>query len=388
MLTSFDIVSDIDLRDEICSTQLGDRRRSERYARIVECLAIEPAASIPTAMGDEACVEAYYRLMRNDSVDHSKLIEPHINNTVRRCEALGTVIIAHDTTEYSFGIHEEPSRKGLPHLSSKRQGFQCHVSLALSADGLRTPLGLLNSKPFVHDNHNLQAADKPFWAQCGGILANEHDRWFEAVAKTEDLLAGVEKVIHVMDREGDDYSSLVAMEGCGYGFVVRMVKGRNISTGPLRKDKDKLSNALDKVPFLAKTRKVKLSARSKANSSRSNPARRTRMATLQARATTVELRRPNNVPETDSPNSETFNVVEVREVKTPKEQEAVRWLLVTNQVIDGDESIWEIVDWYRGRWLVEEYFKASRSPPPRAPSLRLSRLTPPSRSSVRLFCAW
>ncbi len=359
MLTSTAIVSQISLRDEVLSAKLGDRRRSERYAKLVERLAVEPAASIPTAMGDEAACEAYYRFMRNNAIEHFKLIDPHIDNTVLRCKDLDVVLVAHDTTEFAFDIHEQPARKGLPRLSSKRQGFKWHASLALSADGLRTPLGLLNSMPFVHDNDDLQACDRPFWDNIGGIFNNEQERWFEAVANVEARLEGVTKVVHIMDREADDYRGLVGMEGCGYGFVVRMVKGRNVSTGPLRKDKDKLANALEKTPWQTQTREVKLSARS--NSSKSYPARRARVATFKIRAATVELRRPNNVEAAGSPNSETFNVVEVQEVNAPQGQEAVRWLLVTNEAIDGDDGAWQIVDWYRARWVVEEYFKAIKT---------------------------
>ena len=44
--------------------------------------------------------------------------------------------------------------------------------------------------------------------------------------------------------------------------------------------------------------------------------------------------------------------------------EPVDWLLLTSEPIDTDEQILEVVDIYRARWLIEEYFSAlkTRSP--------------------------
>jgi hypothetical protein len=48
----------------------------------------------------------------------------------------------HDTTAFEFGGRTK--REGLGHLiKSSAQGFFGHFSLALTADGSRTPLGLL-----------------------------------------------------------------------------------------------------------------------------------------------------------------------------------------------------------------------------------------------------
>lgn len=362
MVSSLDVIADTNLRDEVLSAALGDSRRTERFADVVAKFAVDPSASVPVAMGDEAGREGYYRLMRNEAIDHFDLIAPHLDRTAQRSEALDVVVVAHDTTTFAFDVRDgEVTREHLARLSSRRQGFLWHASLALSADGLRTPLGLIHSRPFVHDNDEIDSEARAFWDDCGGIYQNEQDRWFESVAAAEERLASVHKVVHVMDREGDDFRTLVGMEACGYHFVIRMLKDRNVCDGPRRADKRKLREALDEVSWSEQTRSVELSARSKSQAGPNHPVRRAREAKLKVRATTVEVRRPDNVKAALSPNRLEVHVVEVLEVEPPQDQEPVHWLLVTDQPIDDEEAIWQIVDWYRARWVIEEYFKAIKT---------------------------
>ncbi|TXD35275.1 hypothetical protein FRC96_11395 [Lujinxingia vulgaris] len=161
-------------------------------------------------------------------------------------------------------------------------------------------------------------------------------------------------MIHVMDREGDDFNTLFPMVFSGYGFVVRMTGDRNVSTGPKRSEKAPLEAVLDKVEWSKSMRTIKLSARPKRKASKSHRARRFRSARLKIRATRVELRRPDNLPAANSPARFGVNVVEVSEIRAPEGEDPVRWLLVTDRPIDTDEDCWQIVDWYRARWQIEE----------------------------------
>ena len=55
------------------------------------------------------------------------------------------------------------------------------------------------------------------------------------------------------------------------------------------------------------------------------------------------------------------NVVEVTEINPPSGQEPVHWLLVTTRPVDTAQKLWKVVDHYRSRWTVEEYFKAMKT---------------------------
>ena len=55
------------------------------------------------------------------------------------------------------------------------------------------------------------------------------------------------------------------------------------------------------------------------------------------------------------------NVIDVIEDTPPEGCEAVRWILVTREPIDTQEDVERVVDIYRCRWLIEEYFKALKT---------------------------
>jgi hypothetical protein len=355
------VLSNVRLADEVANAPLGDKRRSDRFVEIVLRLAEDPQASIPDAMKSEAAAEAYYRLMRNEAVDHFSLNVPHIESTQKRCAGLATLLVVHDTTEFAFDIHDEPARENLARLSMNRQGFHWHASLAVTADGLRAPMGLVESRPFVHASEIEGEESVKMWSEIDGIMANEQERWLDSVERSDARLTSVGKVIHVMDREGDDYLTLFPMLVAGYSFVVRMVGNRNVSTGPRRKDFQSLEEALEEVLWNEDERDVMLSARPKRKAKNGHPVRRARQARLKMRSVAVELRRPNQIPADHAPDRIAVHVVEVCEVAPPKDEEPVRWLLVTDQPIDTSDACWQVVDWYRSRWVIEEYFKAIKT---------------------------
>src|SRR5215208_2853949 len=127
---------------EFANAQLGDRRLSIRLVKLAETLAAAPGKSIPQATGRRCDEDAAYRFLSNDAVRPAAILEPHFQQTSRRAAEAGTVIVAHDTTEFGFGGTSR--RLGLGRLrTEKDQGFLAHVSLAVTADGARRPLGLL-----------------------------------------------------------------------------------------------------------------------------------------------------------------------------------------------------------------------------------------------------
>jgi hypothetical protein len=56
-----------------------------------------------------------------------------------------------------------------------------------------------------------------------------------------------------------------------------------------------------------------------------------------------------------------LNVVRVWEANPPPDEEPVEWVLFTSDPIDTEAQILKIVDRYRARWTIEEYFKALKT---------------------------
>jgi hypothetical protein len=89
-------------------------------------------------------------------------------------------------------------------------------------------------------------------------------------------------------------------------------------------------------------------------------ARHAREATLNVSAMEVELARSSNFAP-GSPPSLKVHVVTVVERDCPKGDEPIAWYLVTNEPIATSEQVAAVVDAYRARWVVEEFFKALKT---------------------------
>ena len=355
-----DILSETTPAQEVAGAKLGDKRRTDRLVRILDALARRPDRSIPEALEDEADQEGYYRFIRNPNVQPEDVVEPHFDATAGRAEMLPHVLCIHDTTEFAWNLRDGHMREHLAELSARRQGFKWHSSIVTSADGTRAPLGTVAAQPFVHQGDCPDEETVESWDERGGIFDNEKWRWFLGVERAEARLEDVDRVTHVMDREGDDFEMLFCMVAEGYDFLVRMCIERNVCTGERRSDYESIREALADRPWRGH-REVELSARPASKASSSHPVRRARSAKLRARAATVEIRRPDNVKVASTPDRLELNVVQVREVNAPAGEEPVEWLLITTHEVETAEQIWQVVDWYRGRWVTEEFYKAIKT---------------------------
>jgi hypothetical protein len=84
------------------------------------------------------------------------------------------------------------------------------------------------------------------------------------------------------------------------------------------------------------------------------------MAKLRIGAGQVTIRRPQSASLTPEPTL-TLNFVHVLEPKPPRGEQAVEWALWTTEAVDTAEQILAVVDAYRCRWRIEEYFKALKT---------------------------
>ena len=360
MLPTEVLLHGVSLSEEMQQVELGDRRLTARVQQVMEALSAEPDQSYPDIFGDDSQLEGFYRLIRNPALSVDQVLSPHREQTAERSRQVGSVLAIHDTSEMAWPLRDGRLRQNLCKLSSRRQGFHVHTTMVVSADGLRAPLGVVGLRPYAHED-GLDDDAYAFWDREYGLHDCESDRWLEGVQAADAALEGVESVVHVMDREGDFYGLLAPMQQRQDRFVVRAAQNRNV-TQASSEEQTKLFDALADQPVLA-TRTVELSARSDANRPPAErkrfPARRQRSATLEFRAVTVQLMRPKGRPELGHlPQSLSVNVVEAVEVDTPDGQQPVHWVLLTSEPIDTVQQVLWVVDTYRSRWMIEEFFKA------------------------------
>jgi hypothetical protein len=333
------------LAEEMSGADFGDARLSKRQTRLVRQLAEAPEKSFP-ALLSEADLEGAYRFFGNESVTPAAILVPHVLATLVRIAAEPVVLAIHDTTTLSF--RADGQRQGLGRLRSTGQSFFAHFTLAVSGDGTRRPLGVLDLSTHVRS----------------GVTKNkEHDRWGAQIAAVSALDREPNALIHVMDREGDDYGLFAQMQGAGNRFVVRLAHNRVLDAST-SEGATKLDQALSRVQVTA-TREVELSPRS-SKIKRSpvqkkiHPPREARLTKLAIGATQVTMRRPTSQP-LEAPATLPVHVVRVWEVEPPPGESPIEWVLITSEPIDTAEQLLQIVDWYRARWVIEEYFKSLKS---------------------------
>jgi hypothetical protein len=90
------------------------------------------------------------------------------------------------------------------------------------------------------------------------------------------------------------------------------------------------------------------------------PARASRNATVRFAAAAVTLKRPRDHRD-PMPSSLAVNVVYAWEMDPPAGEIPIEWRLVTTEPIDSVEQVLRIVEWYRTRWLIEEFFKCLKT---------------------------
>jgi len=339
--------------NEFAEVDLGDDRRAKRLNKIVERVDAAPALTFPRMMEDDAELEGFYRFIRNEAVTYEQLLAPHRRATVERISAFKEVLVVHDTTEVSY----RGEREGLGRLNTAGSGFHAHISLATAVQGPRSPLGVLAVEPWARKGPTPTALLKAKKVTKGEYLAlpREQDRWWRSVAAVEEVAGHATSIIHVMDSDADDFDLMNRMSAAGLRWVVRLCYDRRTTDG----EKTKQFVAEKRVVV---KRNVQLSRRRRqpgGDKRVRQRARDQREAQLGISASHVTWKRPPDRPA--SARTLAVNIVRVWELKPPSGVDPVEWLLITTEPIDTEEDILRIVDYYRERWVIEEYFQALKT---------------------------
>jgi hypothetical protein len=330
------------LENEFAASTVRDKRLQARLREIARALAANPDESLPKLF-DEAGLEGAYRFFRNKRVAFDDILAGHVKATVNRCAAK-KVACVHDTTVLSY--RPGGARKGLGTHGS-RQLFFLHATLAVGADEKREPLGVVAAETFIRKGD--------------GGDNSEGLRWPRQAIKAGSRGGLACTFVHVMDREADDYETFAMLDAHNQKFVIRGDTKRLVDS-----DDPKVRNLRDAIARFVGTvqREVPLTLRTGVGRSpavnKRLPPRNARLATLHIAGETVTLKRTNTAPRDLAPSLE-LNVVRVWEPDPPAGEPPVEWVLITNESISSEPELLAVVDLYRARWRVEEFFKALKT---------------------------
>ena len=211
-----------------------------------------------------------------------------------------------------------------------------HSTLAVAPDG--SVLGVL---------HQIWKTRAPVpegeTRQHRRLRPRESDFWHESVEAIGAINSDT-RLVHVVDRGGDDFSFMVSCMNHGVGFLARSQHNRCVNGNT-----DKLWSYIGRQS-VAGTRDIPVPAR------QGQPAR---VARLAVRFAEVQLDPPKGDPRFKEPLA--VWVVQVIEENPPADVKPIEWILLTSEKVNTFEQACERVDWYSRRWIIEEWHKVEKT---------------------------
>ena len=339
------------LGSEMAGADLGDTRLSDRLSRIADCAMAAPDFGFPQMVESDAELEGIYRFLSNERVTAEAILAPHIEASLGRAASRGAVLVVHDTTSFEFGGTSR--REGLGLMIGNGQGFFAHVALAVAPDASRLALGVLGLEHWRRTTRKKSNGNKN--TRKDG--SRESLRWGRMLDAVEAMRTerGFE-CIHVMDREADIIEVLLGARRLDARFVIRSTHDRALKDGE--------DHVRDRVASLTPRVRCEIEINSRSDRGRPgvvrkrHPKRTARKATLGIAGCTVAL---SPGPHHGKELPVRINVVHVHEIDALSGEPAVDWLLYTSEPIETEAQLMAVVDAYRARWVIEEYFKALKT---------------------------
>ena len=357
-----------DIGQEFAGADLGDLRRSARLRAVARAAARSPDAGFPQMVESDGELEAVYRLLGNDDVEAEAILAPHSAATFRRAREAGLCLVVHDTTEFKFSGNSE--REGLGFVTTRGQGFFGHFALAVVPGVAPTPLGVCGFERLTRDLRKATVR-KPHSYYTAQDPNRESLRWHRVLRAVEEQGEGVD-CIHIMDREGDMFDLMALALDLGSRFVIRGDKERALADGSglvgdvlgTIKQQTSRNARLSRRVVTRRQQTIQPSPTKKREpySRRQRQrfvAREQREAVLSVGATTVAFRRPATAH--SERKSIEVNIVYVWEAEPPLGQEPIDWVLFTTEPVDTVAQLHTVVEYYQGRWIIEEFFKALKT---------------------------
>jgi len=316
-----------------------DTRLNQRGSFCISKISEDPGLSFPNIFEKPSELEGFYRFINNPKVDCESINQSIFNETLSKLTGKKEAIVVHDTT------HVVPSSKSEIEEFQKSRGFFAHLSLLINSEQTKQIYG---------------AAGLHIWnrSEKKKIYDNEVYRWIEQVKKVEDSVTNL-SLIHLMDREGDMCLVWSELIKNNYRFVVRNKfnrKTKGIDPGLRLWDELSQCDVIAQVEVKLAKKKGSELPRSK----KTHPPRDQRVATLNISAKQVEIHKTNHHGHTTK-ETVMINVVRVFESVAPEKDEPIEWLLLTTESILTSSDVLRVVELYRGRWIIEEFFKGIKT---------------------------
>lgn len=280
------------------------------------------------------------RFLRNEEVTAAAMMQHAAAGTAARV-AGRDIVVVQDTSELILGGRRARAHGyGPVGKGGAVGGLLLHAALALEV-GSGALLGLVEAKVWNRDQGEIAPRRSRATAE------KESRRWLEVTARASEALAAAKSITIVSDRESDIYEHFARCP-TNVHLIVRACQNRLIDTEAAGSF---LFPFIDGLPEAGRI-SVKIPAA---------PGRKERVAQLAIRFSAVELCKPLHGAARDLPATIGVHLVDVREVSTPEDGKPIHWRLLTTHAVANLGEAHRIVDLYRMRWTIEEFFRTLKT---------------------------
>jgi len=307
-------------------------------------LVAQPGSCIRRLGGTRAGEMQFTRLLRNRSVTVQEMSR-HAGELTGRRVAGRDVVAVQDTSELVLGGRRaRQAGYGPVGKGGVVSGLLVHPVLAVDA-GSGALVGLVSMQVW-----NREGGGKARMRRERTTGAKESQRWIDGAQQAGEVLAQARSITVVSDRESDFYE-LFARRPANVELIVRACQNRRRLEPDGAPADDLLFQFIDAQPEQGRFTATIPAA----------PGRAERRAELALRFAPVTLRRPLHGADPTLPGTLALTLVDVREISAPPDGKPIHWRLLTTCVVTQCGQARRVIDLYRQRWTIEEFFRTQKT---------------------------
>jgi hypothetical protein len=331
------------------SIDLGDVRRTRRLVGLVDAMSRHPGGTLPDKLSRPADLRAFYKLMDCEEVSHEILMDAHTAATKQQMaeQALsnpGIVFLRlHDATELDYTSKLSMAAELGQIGQGTQRGYICHNSLVVNAD-TKAVVGL--SSQILH--HRADVPKKETDKQRRERENRESRLWVRGAKRSGPAPAGA-TCVDISDSLSDTFEYMAFEISRQRPFVLRSRENRSLVVAC--RDEWYVQDAARKLPSMA-AYEIHIQG---------SPQRLERDTTVQIAFAPVEIKQPLVRSGEYTQKSLKMWVVRVWEKHSPKGEQPLEWILLTNVPVNNITDARRRVAWYECRPIVEEYHKGMKT---------------------------
>lgn len=330
--------------EEFESAVLNDTRNVSRLVQIATRVAERPRPKVSEVFDCPKEAQACYDFLENDRVSVAAVVRASAEATARKAASLPRILIPCDGASLTFSDME--GARGTGSVGSRTKGARgLHVldAIALREDG--TPLGLMAmdwwARSMIRNTRH---------SHLRPVKEREVQHWLvvrESVRETMARLSPDTVPVFLHDGGADAWPVLLDIRGRSYKeeiTVVRAAQDRGSYDGG--RGRTYLWSLLKRAPDRWRVRQHIPPGHGRTG--------RRALLEISVRRVTLDVRK---MPSKKRVNVPLWAIMVRERGRTPRGQERLEWILLTNQPTPTLARAREVIGWYILRWRVEDHHK-------------------------------